>query len=565
MNPESKTCKKCAKDFAITADDASYYVKIDVPVPQLCPQCRAQLRLAFRNERSFYKRDCDRCKKSVISMYSPNKPYTVWCYDCWFAEDWSGANYAQDYDPSRPFMEQWNELWRIVPKPGMVSMRGVNCEYMNFAADNKNCYFVIESSNDEDAIHCYWIQLSKDVVDCSYTQKVELCYECDDCYDSYTLKYCKGAHSCTDSAFLLNCRGCMNCLGCVNLRQKQYCIFNVQYTRDEYEVKLKEYRLDTHSGVENFRKLFAEFIKNQPRKYAEIYNTVNSTGNYMVNAKNNRQCFHSYEAEDNAYCVHAWRGAKDCMDCNTAGRGAELLYNTMNAGLEAANIICGFYCWSSQFLAYCVNCPNAQECFGCVGLRKGKYSILNKPYEKEEYEKIRAEIVEKMKAEGVYGEFYPPEMSAFGYNESSAMSEFPLSMEEAQLLGFQWETTPRGTYGKATKLWPAMPDAISDTESEMTVNEIFECVDCKKNYRIIPNEFSFYRKFGVPLPRICPECRHEKRIAARGPNKLWHRACMCDRDNHGHTGTCAVEFETSYDPQRSEILYCEDCYQKEVV
>jgi hypothetical protein len=51
----------------------------------------------------------------------------------------------------------------------------------------------------------------------------------------------------------------------------------------------------------------------------------------------------------------------------------------------------------------------------------------------------------------------------------------------------------------------------------------------------------------------------------RNPIKLWHRDCMCDLGNHGHEGKCQNEFETSYSPERPEIVYCEKCYQNEVV
>jgi hypothetical protein len=46
--------------------------------------------------------------------------------------------------------------------------------------------------------------------------------------------------------------------------------------------------------------------------------------------------------------------------------------------------------------------------------------------------------------------------------------------------------------------------------------------------------------------------------------KLWHRFCMCEKGNHEHKGSCKNEFETSYSPERQEIVYCEKCYQKEV-
>src|SRR3989344_4315175 len=192
----NKTCQQCKDDFTIYPDDQVYYKKIGVREPKLCVQCRAQRRLAFRNERSFYKRPCDKCKKDVVSMYSPNKPYTVWCHDCWFADDWDPVDYGQEYDPSRPFFEQFGELWNKVPKINLIGLRNVDSSYLNISADNKNCYMLIESSNNEDCINCYWIQVTKDLVDCSFTNKVELSYEVDDCYESNSLKYSKGCYSC---------------------------------------------------------------------------------------------------------------------------------------------------------------------------------------------------------------------------------------------------------------------------------------------------------------------------------------------------------------------------------
>ena len=99
--------------------------------------------------------------------------------------------------------------------------------------------------------------------------------------------------------------------------------------------------------------------------------------------------------------------------------------------------------------------------------------------------------------------------------------------------------------------------SIKDLPNDFDINkEIFICLECKKNYRIITNELSFYRRMNIPLPRNCPECRHTKRLKNRGPNKLWHRKCMKEG--------CNNEFETSYSPDRPEIIYCEKCYQQEV-
>ena len=563
MNSKKRICRNCKKDFTIESEDFKFYDKLGVQAPNLCLECRIQLRHLFRNERNFYKRNCDLCGESIITIWSPNKDTPVYCVPCWWSDKWDPMSFGLPYDENRTFFEQIGELYKKVPKPALVGMRNIDCRYVNYVADCQRCYMIVESSNNEDCVHSYWIQKTKDCVDVSFTHQVERSYEVDDCYNSYGLKYSRSCYDCTDSAFLLDCRNCINCLGCVNLRNKNYCIFNQQYTKEEYEKKLQEFRLDTFKGAESFREKFEEFAKTFPRKYAEIHMSVNTTGNYETSVKNNRSCFHSYDAEDNAYSVHVWRGARDCMDCHTAGRTAERIYNSTNTGIQASNCICCHNCWSSNFVEYSFNCPNGQSLFGCMAVKKGKHCILNKQYGKEEYEKIRAWIIDSLKKENKYGEFFPKEMMLFGYNETTAMEEFPLTKEEALAQGFKWEDMPRGTYGKETKKWIEVPESIKDVDFDVT-KEIFVCQACSKNYRIIQNELSFYMKMNIPLPRLCPECRHARRIKSRGPNKLWHRQCMCKKENHEHEGKCSNEFETPYTPDRPEIVYCERCYNQEV-
>ncbi len=566
------SCNICRKDFEIQPDDTIFYEKIGVSVPRSCPLCRARHRLAFRNERSFYKRKCDRCGKEGVSMYSPSKPFRVWCHDCWFSDAWDAKDFGISYNPSRSFLEQLGALLNAVPKVGLMYERSVNSEYVNISADNKNCYMIIESSNNEDCTHCYWIQECRNCTDVSFASKTELSYESDDCYNSYKLFYSKGCHDSHDGYFLLDCRGCSDCIGCVNLRNKQYHVFNKSLSREEYETFKKEARLDTWSGREAMRKRFEEFAATQPRRFGEVYNAPNSSGNYIKDAKNCRSCFHCYDSEDCTYGVHVWRNAKDCMDCDTAGRGAELIYNSINAGIDTSHYISCAVCWSCSFMEYSSYCFNSNHCFGCVGLRKKDYCILNKQYSKEEYEEKRQEIITDMKRDGIYGTFFPAGMSAFGYNESAAQDQFPLSKEETLALGFSWEGTPRGTYGKESVSWDTVPDSIKDIRIDVP-KEIFVCTACKKNFRIIPGEFEFYKHLEVPLPRECPDCRHLKRFRARGPNRLFEsRQCGCDYKTyknstvHSHhpEGRCSNTFQSNYPPDTKEILYCERCYQSEV-
>lgn len=506
-------------------------------------------------------------------MYSPNKPFPVWCHDCWFKDDWDPMDYGRPYDAKRPFMEQFDALWRTVPKVALVYVRSVNSEYTNISADSKDCYMIFESSNNEKCIHSYWIQVCRDSVDLSFSYQTELSYESDDCYDSSRLRYSKGCHNSIDSYFLLDCRGCTNCIGCVNLRNKSYHIFNKPVSKEEYKQFLESARFDTHAGVETTRKKFEEFVATQPRKYGEITNTVRSTGNYLNGVKNSHHVFHSYEeAEDNRYSVHVWRNSKGNMDCDTSGRGAESNYNCTNASLNTFRQVVTANSWGSTFAEYSAYCMDCNNIFGSVGLRKKNYCILNKQYEKEEYEKIRDEIVSEMKREGTYGEYFPPHISPFGYNEACGQEQFPLTKEQSLAQGFTWEDYPRGTYGKETVSWESVPDSIHEVRD--TTKEIFACTACKKNFRIIPDEFSFYKRLSIPLPRLCPDCRHARRFNARGPNRLWKRSCTCGGEatkeykntvKHFHgANLCPNTFETSYPPDHPEIVYCEQCYNAEV-
>lgn len=577
------TCRECSQVFLVDDMDADFYARFFVPVPSLCPLCRARRRLAFRNERVFYRRKCDRCGKDGVSMYSPNKPYTVWCYDCWFAEDWDPLTYGRAYNFERSFFDQFGELWSAMPKVGLVHVRSVNSEYLNISADNKDCYMIIESSNNEGCIHCYWIQQCRDSVDVSFAHQTELSYEADDCYNSYRVFYSKGCHDSRESYFLLHCRDVSNCVGCVNLRNKQYCAFNKQLTKEEYERFVTEARFDTFSGVEKIRERFVEFARTQPLRYAEVYNAPGCTGNYIKDAKDCRFCFHSYDAENCRYGVHVWRSAKDCMDVDTAGRNAEHIYNSMNAGLDTSHYICSSLCWSCSFMDYSSYCFNSNYCFGCVGLRKKYYCILNRRYEKAEYEMFREKIIEDMRRRGEWGEFFPSHLSTFGYNESAAFDQFPLSKEEALRLGFKWEDVPRGTFGKETVQWGSFPDSIRDIGGREILKDIFACVSCGKNYRVISREFEFYKRFEIPIPRLCPDCRHTRRFVARGPNRTWERKCDCRgmesgimnqelgmgkyrntaRHFHGE-GACTNTFLTNYSEEQVPVVYCEECYQAEI-
>lgn len=515
----TKKCIECQQEFALEQVDLDFYKKIDVSVPDVCPFCRAQLRLSFRNERILYHATCAKTGKPVISVFSANKPHTVYSYDTWFSDDWDAISYGRDYDMDRPFFEQLKDLFDQVPKPALLHTRSVNSEYLNLCADNKNAYMVFESSNNEDATNCYWIQRCKDVVDTSFSDSCELCINIDDCFNCYRVTDSRSAHNCTDCDFLVDCRGLSNCIGCVNLYQGEYYILNQKYSKEEYVKEKVRLALDSYSGREAFSKRFQAFLSQQPQKYAEIVSCVGTTGNFLKNTKNCTYTFHGYDAEECRYAEHVWRNAKECVDVSTAGRNALVVFNALNSGLDTAYQVATFTCWSSTYTSYSGYCFNSNNVLGCFGLRKKEYCILNKQYDKEEYERIKSHIIEELKRDNRWGSWFPKELSFFGYNESSAYDQFPVSKDQALEKGYTWEDTSRGTFGKETKTW----DGLDVFEEQTILGEIFACSETNQNFRFIEHEVVSYKKLGYPLPRSHPDIRLKKRLDQRGKNVLYPR------------------------------------------
>ena len=578
MDSETKICQNCKKDFTIEPDDFGFYEKIGVPPPTFCPECRRQRRWAWRNNISLYSRKCDLCGKSVVSIYSPDSGLTIYCNKCWWSDKWDPKSYAAEYNFSKSFFAQFRELMKKVPHMAIVNDDGIaslNCEYTHDWWFSKNCYMCFSGWYVENIMYSFFILKGRDMMDCmNIRSKSEFLYESITTSLSYQVKYSQYILNSIDSQFIYDCWNCSNCFLCAGLRDKKFCFKNKQYSKEEYEKILNDYRLDTFSGMEKATKEYTDFILSYPRKYADNFrNTDNITGDIVSFSKNVKDCYVTKNSENCRYCEYAGDGNnsdKDSYDVTMTG-GVSECYECVVGDHSQLNMF-GLFSVKSQDIKYCQHCHNCKYCFGCVGLRNSSYCIFNKQYTKEEYEKLIPKIIKQMEDipyidkkgnKYRYGEYFPIELSYFGYNESCAMETIFLEKEEAEREGYNWQENIQRTIGKETLKPENIPDSINEVRDSI-LNEILVCINCNRNYKIIKNEFIFYKKMQIPIPRRCFHCRHAARLARRNPLKLWHRSCMCEKENHGHKGKCANEFETSYAPERPEIVYCEKCYQAEV-
>ena len=571
---ETKNCQNCKQDFIIEKDDFSFYQKMKVPPPTFCYLCRAQRRFAFRNERVLYRTKSDFTGEEIFTMFSPDSGIKIYEREIWLSDKWDPIDYGVDYDFSKPFFTQLFELVKKVPFKNMNIVNGVNSPYTFNVTDPKNCYLVFNASYIEDCMYGHGIGNSKWCLDVSHTSK------CENCYQGFWITSCSNSSFCSmcENSFNLflckNCHGCNDCFGCVNLRKKSYCIWNVEYTKEEYLQKIKELNLDSFSNLEKLKQRAYEFWLRFPNKYIEGLQNTDVSGNYINHSKEVKKSMLIREGQNLHYCQYLQEniGSKDCWDYSVYGDNTQLVYECHSCGINTQNIKFCLHCEENVHdLEYCVfSTTGSKDLFGCVGLRKKQYCILNKQYGKKEYfemvERIKKHMnempyVDKKGRVYKYGEYFPMELSPFAYNTTLAQEYFPLEKKEVLDNGNLWEDASDRDY-KIDLRTEDLPDSINDVDDNI-VGKVIACEHkgncnqlCTSAFKIMPDELSFYKKMNLPLPRLCPNCRTFERLKQRTGIKLYNRKCMKEG--------CNNEFETSYSPDRPEIIYCEKCYQQEV-
>ena len=570
MKSETKICQNCKKDFTIESEDFKFYEKIKVPPPTFCPECRRQRRLSWRNEKTLYKRTCDLCKNKFISMYHANVVFPVYCRECWYSDKWDIIKYSKEYDFSKSFFQQFKELATVVPRVGIWQRNVINCPYSNMCAESRNVYLSISVIlGSENIFYSRTVDKSFNIFDSFNIRECENCYENIEGEKNYNSQHLLLSKNCIDSYFLVDCVNCSNCILSHNLRNKKFCIKNKQYSEEDYQKELEKLNLGNRKFREIAIKEFSDICKRAIYRYTNTFKSLNSIGNNLLNVKNCIECFDVYDSEN---CKYSYRtiSIKDCMDTDLA-LSSELMYEYNTGAKNDSNLKFSFSAIEqvrdSEYTDSCMSCSNI---FGCISLRNKDYAILNKTYSKEEYEGLVEKIKKHMndvpyvdKKERIYkyGEYFPIELSRFAYNETAAQDYFPLTKEQIIEEGYGW-FEPEIKHYEITIKGADIPEDIKEVDKKI-ISEILGCIheekckhQCLKVFRITQDELQFYKKYNIPIPDICSNCRHYDKFAKLLPLKLWGRKCMREG--------CQNEFETPYAPDRPEIVYCEKCYQAEV-
>jgi len=547
---KTKTCTASGKQFVITDEDLAFYARMDVPEPTLCPEEVLRSMMLHRNERVLYRRKCDLTGKPLISAYDKEAAFPVYENSVWWGDDWDGTDFGRDFDQEIPFFDQFKALQNVVPREGTSVFNSENSDFNSHTRECKDCYLNTLAVKSESTHYCYWAVGNMDVVDSLITNNSELCYEAIDCENCYECVMVMDCHNSQHCAFSTDLRGCHHCIGCNNLRNKSYYIFNKPVSETEFQEFWEKVMNGSHAGYQQGIEFFRNQLKTVPHQAVMNTSVENVTGNHLINCKDCKECFDGDGSEDCAYSV-ALNDTKDTYFASSAGwPGCELIYySTVSRG--CTNLRFCYYTWFSQDLDYCDSCVSCSDCFGCIGLKHKKYCILNKQYSKEDYSEAKERLIAHMRNTEEWGSFFSPELSTFAYNHSQAQEYFPLTNESATQRGYAWKAIEGTAQYDGPKF--EIPQNIDDVGEDI-LEAVLTCDESGKNFRIIKSELGFYRKMNLPIPRLCPDERHLRRLKLRNPRELHDRKCS----------TCECEIKTTYAPDRPEKVLCEKCYQEQI-
>ncbi len=548
---ERKTCTVSGQPFAIFQSDLDFYKKISptfsgqkfqIPTPTLCPEERQRRRLMWRNERKLYRRKCDATGESIISYISPDKTYPVYKREVRFSDVFNPLDYGIDFDFTKTFAENFKILLNTVPRYSVQQQDPMqNSDYCNCASNCKNCYYIFDSDFNEDSLFSNVLRRSRRCVDCSFCDTCDGCYECISCRECYQLlasQYCIGCSNCIRC---YDCTKCSFCYGCHGLQNKTYCIYNKQYTKEEYFAQLQNIK---PSDAIEYIIPGMRLVQTEKTMGNNCFNTKESIWYDLNNTENLRYC-------------DLVTNADTCMDISTIWEELSKSYEWVGVGLASNEVyFSSVVVLNSHHVYYSYLCyPNVSDCFGCIGMKHNSYCVFNKQYTKEEYELLVPKIIAHMQETAERGEFFYPSLSPFGYNETIANEYLPMIENEAKS---RWYPRQDNNYDPVIPSWTKVIDRSQyesiPEDDETILRSIFLCTVSKRPYRIIKQELDFYRKNNIAIPRRHPDIRHEQRMKLRPWRTLYLRNC----DKTGE------QILSVYPPEYTGKVYSEKVYQSEI-
>lgn len=443
--------------------------------------------MAWYPNKKFYKNISAKSGKEILTVYPPTTHCPLYTHEEWNSDNYDSGSLEINFN--EPFFDQFKKLQSLAPVVNFLSNLQENSEYCNDVEGMKNCYYCFDGVTCQDCYFCCRVHYSRDCVDCYAIHKCELLYDCTDMEESFNSRYSFHCKQVSDSAFLFNCHNCQYCFMSSNLRNKKYYVFNEQKTKEEYESFMKTIDWKDYKKMLELKKNFQDMIAQTAIPPSFLENCEEVTGNYTKNSQRCDRAFQSHHLQD-AYNTFQCNDAKDIKHTYMCCEKVEQISQCVATGLEVQYCKNCAFVWHSSNMEYCYLCLNCQDCFGCIGLRKKRFCILNKQYTKEEYEITKAKLIEAMQRRNEYGDFFPLSLSPFLYEDSLAFDMFENQYKDV----FETEYS------------------LKENFTPIDSTQIQQCPISGQQFRFIKQELEYYKKNNIAFPRLAFPMRYKNRM-----------------------------------------------------
>jgi len=214
--------------------------------------------------------ECSNCSHSFYLYKCINCEYCIDCKNltdkmfCIGNKQYTKEDYEQfclDNNLNQLRLATWNKI--------LLNQRQSHCEFSfwNHIVNSKwirLSWQIFDSENISYSSVCGWMSNG---YDCHESWlKCDLVYECHAITESYQVGFINVSYANNYSYYLDNCYNSSNLFWCSWLRNKSYCIFNKQYTKEEYEVqvaKIITHMIKTKERWEFFHPSLSPFWYNE--------------------------------------------------------------------------------------------------------------------------------------------------------------------------------------------------------------------------------------------------------------------------------------------------------------
>ena len=83
---EILACEVTGRNYRILPQELGFYKRMGLPVPRKHPDQRHKERIARRNPRRLWRRNCMKCSKEILTSYAPDSPFVIYCEECYLQE-----------------------------------------------------------------------------------------------------------------------------------------------------------------------------------------------------------------------------------------------------------------------------------------------------------------------------------------------------------------------------------------------------------------------------------------------------------------------------------------------